>query len=219
MALTDQALTTLQVAQDELGIDASADLSVFSRIERYINAVSAAIASYCNREFYYEADIVENLPGYGDVRLVVSRPPLLSISSIVINSGTVDSTEYKIESVDAGFIYRESGWIWTAVNVGGITFDPLPGTEDPLYVTTYTGGYVTPAQEDAGVGTRTLPYDLEDACLKLLSGRYAQQGENPNIKSEKLLSYAVTYGNVGTDQPFPADIMTVLDRYKVAAVA
>jgi len=38
-------------------------------------------------------------------------------------------------------------------------------SQRPIYLVTYTGGWITPKQDDDGVGTRDLPWDVEQAVL------------------------------------------------------
>ena len=222
VSLATNALTTLDTVKGELGItDASQD----DTLTRYINMASDFAEQYCATEFFYEEDIEEKVAGYGSMFLQVSRVPLLSIDSISLGGDDLDSDNYEIHPDGAeGRIYFLSGTTWTAASLDVIDTTTLPGSERREYIVTYTGGYITPKQEDEAVGTRTLPWDLEDACISMVNNRYAMKGKDSGVKSEKLLSWAVTYGDSGTSgqsrgRSFVSqDVIDVLDNYRKVVV-
>lgn len=208
--LTSDALTTLDTVKDELGISVS---TYDDTLKRLINAVSRRIRSYCERVFYFEEDVEESVAGFGDTKLVVSRRPIVEISSITYDGETVSSDDYSIHSDEAGIIYRETGWAWTARLLKNVTADPKPGTEQKLFVVTYDAGWVTPQQVvDDPTLTRTLPEDLEDACLMAVTSRYQSKGQDLLIKSEKSLNYSVTYD--GGRDILPAGVKEMLNPYR-----
>ncbi|KPJ59100.1 MAG: hypothetical protein AMJ46_12605 [Latescibacteria bacterium DG_63] len=220
VALTDHALTTLAEAKTELGIRGDTENDYVSRL---INAASDAIRRYCNRTFYYEADIEESIPGFGGTRLVVARTPIVgTIDSITYEGTALDATTYSVEDAEAGFIYRQYGFNWTAQLASNTLGDALPGSEKLSYVVTYTGGYYTPQQyaDDDSV-ERSLPYDLEDACLQLITARYRAKGRDPRVSAERLLSWQVSYGMATTDRAhgIPKAVQTMLDPYRRIACA
>jgi hypothetical protein len=59
-------------------------------------------------------------------------------------------------------------------------------------------------------GTRTLPADLEQLCIDLCAMKYARMGSDPTIKSERLMSYAVTYGF----SELPLEMQTTINAHK-----
>ena len=213
--LTNDALTTLGTVKDELGItDASSD----ETLKRLINAVSRRIRSYCRRTFYYEVDIVEQFAGYGSTNLLLSRMPVISVDSITYDSMAVDSDDYSIGDAAAGILYRPTGWAWTAkLQRNAAAADPLPGTEEKLFEVTYTGGWITPQQaaDDAKLGVplgwvRSLPEDLEDACILAVTSRYGMRGQDITVKSERSLNYSATYG----DRDLPLPVKEMLAPYR-----
>jgi hypothetical protein len=212
MTLTSAALTTLARANAELGTSGED-----AYIEQLIEAVSERIAKYCGRVLHYSDAQEDTIPGYGDTFLVVSRPPIEEITSIEYNSSEIDSSNYIIDDADAGLIYSERGWTWTALRSACLVgADKLVGTENPLYVVVYKGGYITPQQDADGVGTRDLPYDLEDAAIEAITYRYRRKGKDPSIVSEKLLGSGVTYASHSDldASGFPPHVRSVLDTYK-----
>lgn len=67
---------------------------------------------------------------------------------------------------------------------------------------------------------RTLPYAVEDACVLLVTKRYRQKGNDPSVKSKKLLSHSVSYGGVSESVAgIPADVAQMLNPYKVVGQA
>lgn len=193
MALSAYALCTVALVETELGLASGAD---DDRIERLIESASRTINRYCNRPegFHSESARVDDVPGKGTVLLHVPKTPINSITSIVYDpsdsNDTVDSSEYAIQGDgEHGAIYREGGWRWDVAYAQAIQLHPLPGTEQFLYRVTYNGGYVTRPQG----GTMTLPHDIEDACIQLVSQRYRWNPRDAGVASERLLSWNASY--------------------------
>lgn len=215
MALSENCLTTIATMEGELGIASGAEDAYLTRL---IEAATKRIEGYCNRVFKQTAAIAESCKGYGTPHLVVARPPITSIASITYDDATVSSDDYKILDAQAGIIYNAGGWYNTSSTIANIESDPVPGTEDILYVVTYKGGWVTPAQ----TGTRDLPYDIEQACIELVVSKYRSKGRDPNITSESLMSAGVGYRVAGADDQdtdLPASIKDVLRQYRRVAIA
>jgi hypothetical protein len=178
----DSDLTTAAAAADVLGVSA-AD----AKLPRLIAAASEAIRRYLDRpQLHYGAAITEKLAGYaGQVRLYLGTAPVISVTSLVLPDGTaLAPTDYSVEDLATGALYRREGWPFTGVDAGGVL-----RAEERSIVATYAGGWVTPAQ----TGTRTLPYDLEEACLLTVSAMYRRQGLDPAVASESLGDYSVTF--------------------------
>lgn len=207
MALESNALTTVETVQAELN-DSSVSTTL---LERLVNSVSAQIGQYVGRDLTFESARVDNLRGYGTTFLVVTKTPLKVLTSITFAGDTVDSADFSIDNADAGLIYRRTGWIWTAPRRAGITNPPMPGMEERLYQITYDGGWVSPAQ----TGTRDLPFDLEDAAIRMIISRARQKGRDLSIKSEKLGSWGASYGaGDASGNGIPSEVAAVLNRYK-----
>lgn len=211
ISLADNALIELDHLKDELSISGSGEDDKLSRI---INSASQQIEKYIGRILYYEADIVEKSAGFGTSFLLTKRTPLHSISSITYDGDTVDSDNYEIHGDGgSGQIYRKSGWNWTAQSIASPSYDPLPGTEQKLYQITYTAGWITAKQETDAVGTRTLPYDIEDAALLLSISRYRNLGSSMGIQSESLLGGKVRYFD-SANRGMPQVVKAMLDPYR-----
>jgi hypothetical protein len=296
MTLSSDALTTIVACEEALGITAGAEDSYLTRL---IEVASSRIKRYCNRTFQFGDEIEEYVSGRGGVHLTVSRRPIVAITTVEYADEEVDSDNYKCVGYDdlenAGKILATAGWNWNTARVYNIAQDIYPGAEDPLYLITYDGGWVTPEQgrtgsvtavADVGDGTikltstfhrlevgdsvthtgfadsayngvftvvadvdddnytvtatytatgtgtftkngytRNLPYDLEQACIDLVVLKYSTKGKNPNIKSERLTTWAATYGGFdssASDDPFadiPSSIKGVLNAYRTMVIA
>lgn len=205
------SLTTLAAVKTELSIptltttDDDYLTSVICRVSDYI-------ASRCNRVFTYSAAWAESVPAYASTKLVVTHTPVVSITSITYNSGAVDSSTYSLSDVNKGWIYRNTGWSWTASFYGNVGQDVYAGSEGNLFVVTYSGGYVTPQQAADAVGTRNLPYDLEDACILGVVSRYRTRGQDRRVTQESLMSASVSYGD-GDIGEIP-EVASAICRYR-----
>lgn len=212
--MADTDLTTPATAAAELGITQSD-----ARLKRLISVASSAIRRYLERPLlHYAAGHVEKVPGFGRPRLVLSRTPVLSVASVVLDGATFAASEYSIEDADAGFLWRSGGWPSTASVQGGLVqSDPAVGFERAGYVVTYTGGWVTPAQADtAGWGgpARSLPEELEQACIDTVTALYRSGGNDPSVSSESMGDYSVTYRDSHQAGVIPARAMPMLDMWR-----
>jgi hypothetical protein len=198
VALDATALTLVATAEDELGVSAGTETA---RLERYIHAATAAILQYLNRPaIHYATGIVDSLPGFGTQRLLLSRYPVTSLTSVVIDGTTLASDDYEIDDAAAGIVYRRYGFASTGMYCPGIVQeDILPGTEQRLITVTYTAGYVTPQQVVLnGALTRSLPYDIELACLQTVAVLRGGRGRDWSVASESLGAASVSYGGMNT---------------------
>lgn len=206
--LAANALTTIERAELELGLVSGAQDDLLARL---INVASDSIERSLGRKLYYEADIAESVGGFGTMFLMASRTPIVALDSITYSGDTIGSDNYEISNADAGLIYGVAPWRFTSPAVSGITRDPYPGGTRKLYVITYDGGWVTqPQVDDDGSLTRSLPWDIEDACLMLVATRYRSIGRDRSVASEKLLSWSASY----RDSSVAPEVEAILDGYR-----
>lgn len=119
-------------------------------VNRLIDGVTAAIEALCNVQNFARESVTETLKGYDEIELALSRRPVVSVSTVSIESSVV--TDYSIADADEGLLYREAGWDWTAQRRGGLTGrqrwpafgHPIPGREEPSISAAYVGGYILP---------------------------------------------------------------------------
>lgn len=218
MAVKAEALTTLEAVKDELGISAS-DTSKDARLTRYIHTASAEIERYCGRKFS-RATVTEKLRPGGGQKILLARTPVASVTSVKDN-GT-DVTDYSLEDAAAGILYRAAGWTGSARCIG-IAYDRVPGTEQASLEVEYVGGYVTPGQEltdSPGELERDLPDGLEWACIETVKALACRQNVDPNVASEQLGDYAVTYAGAnaaigrGVGGILPDVVLPTLNKFK-----
>ncbi len=166
MALSAHALTTVGTVKSFIGIPAS-DLTKDSLLESLVNAVSERIEKYCSRHFE-KATYTEYHRGHERQRLLLNQYPIVSVTSVELNGSVLASTEYEIEDADAGILFRETGWPWKGYNVGLVG---EPGVSTRNIKVVYVAGYVLPKDATAD-NPRTLPYDLEQACISFVAHLY-----------------------------------------------
>jgi hypothetical protein len=186
-------LTTLDAVKAELEItDSSSD----SILQRYIHVVSDRFVAACNRNFHYVEDHEEQLSDAASAYLSPSDfDNIQSVSKITYDGTEVPAAHYTLQ--DNGLIVHESGsWEDTRYLIEGPLPYISPQQARPLYVVTYTAGYVTPKQEDDDPSlTRNLPYDLEEAIIKEVAKLYFQQGRDTTITAMNVLSAQVRFQN------------------------
>jgi len=217
MALAANALTTIATVKDELAVTSAADDSY---IERLINVYSGIIEQLCDRKFGRAVDWTEKKPAEGATHLVLERTPIEGIKSITYYGATIDPSVYEIDDATAGLVRFINSTYEANLGARNTTVDSLPGTSRLFYLVTYTGGYVLPKDEAAAVGetpavVRTLPYDLEQACILGAVSAYRKRGRDRTVQSESLLGYSVTFarGGAGGDS-LPIEAMAILQSYQ-----
>lgn len=207
MSLSAHALTTYEAVKEYLKLS---DDTQKNFIERMINVVSDFIEGYCGRHFE-KATYIEKYRGNGRQKLLLNQYPIVSVTSVTVNGGLLDASEYEILA-EEGALYCETLWPWSGYSVG-LVGEPAGNTRN--IQVQYVAGYVLP--KDDGLGTppavRNLPYDLEDACIELVAIRYEMRGSE-HMKRE-------TIGPLTSEfiQDIPSHIKTVLDKYKRLVVA
>lgn len=132
------------VATDPIAVGSDID----GVLGQMIRAASGAIARHCNRTFERET-YVETLPGYGSARLMLSRTPIVAVSSVSLNGDPI--TDYVVDDANAGLLYRDAGWDWTVGVQWGLDARFIPRSESPEFSVTYTAGFFLPG--DARIST------------------------------------------------------------------
>jgi hypothetical protein len=90
---------------------------------------------------------------------------------------------------------------------GNVTLNYTAGYGPP------TGGWFEDAWLTAGEGDAIFPFDLEQACIELISWRYNER-QHIGQSGKSLEGANVTY----SVQDLPPDVKTVLDRYRRVAL-
>jgi hypothetical protein len=208
-------LTDLATAKDELSIPVG-DTTQDAFLSRAISQASKVIANFCNRTFavetlqdqcFIEQDAYPfQVPGGVDV-LQLARWPLVNITSLqVVQTLMVGVTRTLAVGTDF-VIDAERGWL--------IRINPFTGTstrwEAELVTVRYDAGYAP------------IPFDLVDACLRVVTARFKMRGRDPMLRSEGepglgQLNYWV--GTMpGQDGSLAPEIAGLLDSYRTPVMA
>lgn len=210
MALSNDALTLVATAKAFSSlINAKSD----AEVERLIEVVSATIAEACERGLSL-ATVTERQPG-GDycVALALDRPPIVGNASTVTITDELSGvaiTDFIIGNASAGLLERDSGWPGRSMGTVGAGLHRVG--DRPRYSVTYSGGYVTPTMS----GTRTLPQQLEEACLVTMAYWLAQPAAKQGVASEASLSASQSYfgQTPGSSWAIPARAMALMAPFR-----
>jgi hypothetical protein len=156
-----------------LGITDSANDALLGNI---IQRGSDAIARFCNRVFA-QRTVIEILPGPGGQLLKLKFSPIVTLTSISLDSETVDSDTYTLTEPDAGIVFCETYWAYTGHKYS--------------YTATYVHGYNLPEM----TGNDTIPHDIQQAALELCKGMWLARQRDPSVAMESVPDvYTVQYG-------------------------
>ncbi len=192
-------LTTLANAKAELSItDGSSD----TVLSRYILGASQAAANYCNRVFAVETVSERFLSEHfrwthKNGVLQLGRFPLITVTSVTEDDTALTvTTDYLVNSSNGQLTRMSSGnvsrWLGFGITV------------------VYSSGYAT------------VPADLEDAVIRMVTQRYSAKGRDATLRQENIpgvleSSYWVASANeAGNLTP---DVADILDNYRSLAVA
>lgn len=212
MALSSQALTTVDNAKIYLEIE---DSSQDTAIEQLINAISNDIASKCNRTFRQSTQ-TEKITGSGNQIIALGMYPIASVDSVTVNENLIDPSEYEILAECGELLRQDSIWPSAERCSQGYHFpvpeiNQQPAPEKRNISVAYTGGYILPSQENIKSDppiVRTLPYDLEMACMKMVAIDLQLKG-NEHTVSE-------TIGPIQSKfiADYPQSVLDMIERYK-----
>lgn len=207
----DNYLTSVDKLKLILGIS---DNSQDSLLEEMIKQASDLIETYTGRVFA-EEEVVESLPGKGTPDILLSRTPIINVTSVKFD--TTETPGWVILDKDAGIIQRRDGWLNT--NLSWATISPHESSYyENRWHFTYTGGYKLPS---AGA-QRNLPYDLERACIEISKTYHEQAQMDGTLESYKIGDTSVKWakrsasGSGGEFSSIPNIALNVLDYYRRA---
>ncbi len=194
----------------ELGLSGSEATIIITDM---VDQASAAIVSYCNRQFAQET-VEETIPTTGSCNILLTRTPIISISSITFNGVTVAATEYFINEPEAGMVFNPSGWGDTAQRSYGLSRTPVQNSRAYLLKATYTAGYIPPGYS----GSPAMPSDIERACIELVKSLWLARKLNPNIESESVPDVgSVKYRTItDTEMLMPPTVKQMLSNWRRA---
>jgi hypothetical protein len=198
---TQTRLTTVSAVRDALDLDEE-DFSD-EKIESFIDQASQAIVDYCGRPFGRETylETFRKVDCRSD-GLLLSRAPVVSITSIDSDGTSVVLPEYEIEN---GALYRlsnNSRYAWRAA----------------VLAVTYVAGYILPSDE-VGAPAATLPLTVQRAAIDEIAAYVSYEDRDALIKSETVegvgsTSYYVPGESSILESP---GSQAVLSKYRSAA--
>jgi hypothetical protein len=196
VTLAAHALTTVAAVEDVVGD------GVFppARIEQQIHAVTARFERYCGRRFAV-AEHTQRLPGTGRWFLCLRHYPILSVANVEIDGQAITDYQMTDEAVQ-GLLYRAATWPVRRARHADLTWDPDSNSDAPNIRVTYQAGYIL-----SGEG-RTLPHDLEQACIDLVVHRLLHPVQG--LQQERTPGGHTTVWHEG----LPPEIRSVLASYR-----
>lgn len=212
-AAPDDLLTTVAYVKANLDISGS---TYDTLIEQMIREASAWACKFTGRTFALE-EVREKLPGKGLPELILSRTPIVSITSVKFDTSVI--TDYSIKDKDVGTLFRRSGW--TNTNLPWNTIQPHPSSYDEdRWVIEYWGGYVLP-NWGSSEGTRNFPYDLQRAVTEMVKATFLNRKMDGSLRSYKIGDTSVTWdrgaaGDSSMQGAIPNSALNVLQFYRRA---
>lgn len=192
-------LTILATVKAELGIPDATE-TYDDALETFITQASRACATYCNRVFAEETLVDSFRLTSSTDKLLLSRMPVSSITSVVEDGTTLAADEYEFEAA-TGFLWRLDGddnrSCWSCGKI----------------VVTFVAGYEL---------LETLPHDVERACIVTVKQNYFAKTRDPMVKEVDVpgverVSYWV--GSMpGDNGALPAEAEALLDPFRIIAV-
>lgn len=201
---TVTALTTLNRVKLELDITSGASDGILEiKIDEASSDIEAALGFRVPKEtvaetFWFEQ--VDRAPEY----LVLDRTPVGTITSVVVDGVTYDSSLYRLDAA-TGQLY--------ALDSSGY---PFVWYFCKSIVVTYAGGYILPSESNSD-----LPKGIEGACVDLLQCYWFWKGRDPTVKSEEapgIMRYDYWVGSVGEAGELPPGVVARLAPYRRAIV-
>lgn len=151
-----------------------------------VSQASDIVRAYCGRVFERET-VTEKLEGSGNTELLLTRTPIVSVTSITVNAVAVLTTEFTIEDPDAGVLIKHTIddppapviWETPPFLIRGISRRPsIFGSKNIVIV--YVSGYLLP-----GESNRTLPKDLERATESIVKDLFFNRAVDPRVTFQK----------------------------------
>jgi hypothetical protein len=207
-ASTSDLMTTLDAVKTALSITTTED---DDRLTASIQAASHAVAGYLG---YYplRQTYRETVPGFGDLRLMLSRIPVVSVSGLYFSSTQeiVAPTSYTIDNAEAGFILRDLGFPWSAAVEWDMASHIMPRSERPQFIVDYEAGYIMSTDT-----SRTLPYDIEQAVISTAGSLYYAAQRDPGISSKSVGQLSVAYRSLRDTTVISDQAATLLRPYRI----
>lgn len=198
-------LTTLDAVLAEIVLG---DQVIF--VESLIDQASAAIARECGTIFAQQHYREIQRGEFRTSTLFLRYWPLVAVTPV--SYGTTFITDYRIESADAGMLYRHHGWsLWWG--------SPEEWTVD------YIAGYILPDQiapaDMNGPTLREDAPDLERACIETIKVWHHERLVSARVESKTfgLTGDRIDYGVQAQRRALPVLAKDLLKNWKRLRVA
>jgi len=168
-------LTTYATVKAELGLT---DDTQQTYIERLINVASQKIENYCNRKFNLTTYTLERYTGDDTNKLALRNYPVAALTRVIIDDTEIVTSTLILDAI-AGLIDYKDSLFYSDTLKSGIA--EYPELYQKNIQVTYTAGFAT------------IPYDLEEVCIKEVVSRYENKGTAKNLKSWSLGNVSKTY--------------------------
>lgn len=188
---TESSLVSLTAYKAAVGTTSTADDTALDAALIRATSLVEGYLGYPLRRQVYE----ETVPAYNTLELMVSRTPLLAIESIIYGDETLSSTDYNIENEQAGFIYRELGWPWTASVEYDLGPRVVPKSELRSVTVVYEAGYcVNGSTADGWLTTgEPVPAEIESAIISTATYLRSMVARDPSVTSRKIGDLTISY--------------------------
>lgn len=203
-ASTDSQYTTTGAVALELFASTCVSTSEFGRIDSLITRASRWADSYIGQPLSVQI-YGETVPAFGGRCLMLSRVPLRGVTGIYDSTSTGAtnySTQIRIEDAEAGFLSRDEGFAWTALQADSISDSALPNSETRPWYVIYEAGYSLAGTTSTAGGCtttgRTLPEDIEQGVIEKVKQLYSGMA---GVTSKRVGDLSVTYRSEGLDAP------------------
>lgn len=173
MSLPSFALTTVAAVNEAAPTGAST-----ARLEQLIAAVSDHFARVAGVDGFgyraFPADAPDRYQGDGRHHLILRRFPITSVQAVTVGGAAIDDYALHDDLAEQGILYRSSTWPALAPARGTLVDDPdlTPGSLGYNITVAWKGGFILPqyggvvdAANNPTGAARSLPYDLEEACI------------------------------------------------------
>jgi hypothetical protein len=193
-------LTSLAAVKADLSITGTAsDDALLALIDQFSGAIARWTGMTFGTETVRETFDISRLCDRRSILL--DRWPIASITSVTV-AGTALATDAYVADLNKGeLLYRGTS----------TRFDLWPIGETSIV---YTSGFVLPGAEG-----RTLPHEVERACIVMVRQAWAGMGRDPSLRSEEVdgvatLTYFAAHGDA-----LSLEAQALLSPYRLALVA
>lgn len=193
-------LTTLDAVKADLGLSGSANDDALGAL---IDQFSDAIAAWCGRTFgAATVRETQDISRLCDRRsILLERWPVIAVTSITVAGDALASDAYVLDAAKGELLHRGESTRFTLWPVGET-------------IVVYSTGYALPDDDD-----RTLPHDIERACILMVRSAWTSMGRDPALRSEESTGIAVFTYFAAQGAGLSLEAQAMLAPYRMAMVA